>query len=724
MDDLIPSFLDRISMRWNALSAMGGNGRGIPPSVMERFIFDAPDVIPLSPPLVKGDLGGLKEIARRLDVAISKTQDYFLRTQKPDGHWVGELEADTTLTADYILLMHFLGEVNEREQQRAARYLIKKQLGSTEGQLQNTVSDAVSRKSGVALPPDGGWNIYANGPSEISASVKAYFALKLAGYSPEEPFMQKARQCILSLGGVMKCNAFTKIYLAIFGQLDWRWAPATPVEMMLFPTLFPFNIYEMSYWSRCIVVPLTIVAAKGYSVKVPVNIDELYIVPRGQARDDIKRDPGITWRNFFINANWFFKRYDNYHIGFLRRWALKKAVTWILTRVEKSGGLGAIWPGIINTIFALKALGYPNDHPQIRRALHEVQLLKIEDEDSLHMQPCVSPVWDTGWAVIALHDSGLPRNHPALVRAGEWLLSKEVREYGDWRVKCPDVEPSGWYFEYANEWYPDTDDSAVVLMGLQRVVQPDAGKKAEALLRGTRWLLGMQGSDGGWGAFDKDNNRRVLNHIPFADFGAVLDPSTSDVTGRCLDWLGRVGFGLSHPAVAKAVEFLKNEQEADGSWFGRWGCNYIYGTWSVLSGLASVGEDMQSNYIRRAVTWLKGVQLNDGGWGERCISYHDPSFKAKGPSTPSQTAWAIMGLLAAGEVDCPEIERGIDYLTCTQRADGTWEEEEFTATGFPRFFYLEYHEYRNYFPLMAMSRYRNLRCQNQMRKAVVASKSR
>jgi squalene-hopene/tetraprenyl-beta-curcumene cyclase len=666
-------------MYWQAPS---GNEKEIPPEVLERFAFNAPkDFSPLE------GVDGLEE-------AIGKTQDYFLRTQKTDGHWVGELEADTTLTADYILLMHFLGDVDKREQERAARYLIKKQQA------------------------DGGWNIYANGPSEISASVKAYFALKLAGYSLDEPFMQKARQCILNLGGVMKGNAFTKIYLAIFGQLDWKWAPATPVEMMLFPTVFPFNIYEMSYWSRCIVVPLTIVAAKGYRVKVPVNIDELYTVPREQAKSDIKRDPGITWRNFFINADWFFKRYDRHHIGSLRRWALKKAVTWVLARVEKSAGLGAIWPGIINTIFALKALGYPNDHPQIKRALNEVQLLKIEDDDSLHMQPCASPVWDAGWVVIALHDSGLPRNHPALVRAGEWLLGKEVRENGDWVLKCPNVEPSGWYFEYANEWYPDVDDSAAVLMGIQRVTIPHSGK-AESLLRGTRWLLGMQCSDGGWGAFDRDNNRKVLNHIPFADFGALLDPSTSDVTGRCLDWLGRVGFGLEHSAVQRAIEFLKKEQETDGSWFGRWGCNYIYGTWSVLSGLASVGEDMRSDYVRRAVAWLKSVQLENGGWGETCMTYHDPSFKGKGPSTPSQTAWTILGLLAAGEADSPEVEKGIDYLLRTQRPDGTWEENEFTATGFPRFFYLEYHEYRNYFPLMAMSRYRNLALKGRVKREAV-----
>jgi squalene-hopene/tetraprenyl-beta-curcumene cyclase len=667
MDELIPGLLDRINMRWQAINANGD----IPPAVLDRFVYDVPkDFLPEMP-------------ASDVEYAISKAQRYLLGVQKADGHWVGELEADSTLTSDYILLMHFLGEVDAEKQRKAANYILKKQL------------------------PDGGWNIYANGPSEVSATVKAYFALKLAGFSPEEPFMQKARKCALALGGIMKCNAFTKIYLAIFGQLDWKWVPSTPPEMMLLPTLFPINIYEMSYWSRCIVVPLTIVAGKGYGVEVGVGLDELYALP---VKGAMKRDqPGLTWRNFFIAFDDLLKRYEVFHISFLREYALGRAAKWMFARIEKSGGLGAIWPGIINSIFAMKALGYPNDHPQIRRALKEVELLKIEEEDSLHLQPCVSPVWDAAWAVIALHDSGLPRNHLALVKAGEWLLGKEVREYGDWRVKNPYVEPSGWYFEYANEWYPDVDDSAVVLMALQRTVLPGGGKKEEVFLRATRWLLGMQCRDGGWGAFDKDNNRKMLNHVPFADFGALLDPPTSDVTARCLDWLGRVGFDTGHNVVVRAVEFLKKEQERDGSWYGRWGCNYVYGTWSALAGLASVGEDMSADYIKRAVGWLKSVQLPDGGWGERCDSYKDPALKGKGPNTPSQTAWAIMGLLAAGEVDCPEVERGVDYLLRTQKQDGSWDEEEFTATGFPRFFYLEYHLYRDYFPLMALSRYRNLR---------------
>lgn len=675
MDKLVPRFLDRFNMR---LKSTRSNGR-IPLSVMDRFAYNAPRDFP---PDVS---------ASELENAVRKSQDFMLGIQRPDGHWVGELEADATLTADYILLMHLLatsgGEVDVVQQRKAANYVLGKQLS------------------------DGGWNLYANGPSEVSASVKAYFALKLAGYSPDETFMQRARGCILGLGGIMKCNAFLKIYLSIFRQLDPRWAPAAPVEMMLLPSILPLNIYEMSYWSRCIVVPLTIVQARDYSVDVGVTIDELYAEPKEASKDDIERErPALTWYNFFITMDGLFKRYQKRPIHFLRETAVKKATDWMLSRQEKSAGLGAIWPGIINTIFALKALGYPNDHPEIKRQLREVEQLKIEEEDSLRMQPCTSPVWDTGWAVIALHDSGLPRNHPALLDAAKWLLGKEVRNYGDWCIKNPKVEPSGWYFEYACEWFPDTDDSAVVLMGLQRTALLEAGgKKEAALLRGTRWLLGMQCTYGGWGAFDKDSNKDFLNRIPFADFGAILDPPSSDVTGRCLDWLGRAGFGMDHRTVIRAMEFLKKEQEKDGSWFGRWGVNYIYGTWSALSGLESVGEKMDKDYIKRATAWLKSVQLPDGGWGERCTSYHDPAYKGKGPATPSQTAWAVMGLLAAGEADCPEVEKGVNHLIGTQKDDGSWDEDEWNAVGFPRFFYLEYHLYRNYFPLMALSRYRNLK---------------
>ncbi|MBI2472709.1 MAG: squalene--hopene cyclase [Planctomycetes bacterium] len=622
-----------------------------------------------------------------LDNTISSAQQYLLNNQNhSDGHWVGILEADTTITSDYIMLMHFLGKIDHEKQRKAVNLLLEHQL------------------------PDGGWNIYHGGPSEISASVKAYFALKLAGYSADELFLQKARKCILDMGGIMKTNCFTKIYLAMFGQVDWQAVPAVPAEMILFPPGFYFSIYEMSYWSRCIVVPLSIAIDK--KPHIPVGDDllrELYLVPRDKVVYRIKRDQsGWCWHNFFIDADSIFRRYEQHPIKFVRKIALRKAEKWMLDHLEKSGGLGAIWPAIINSIFAMKCLGYPDDHPALVNQLREVEKLVVYEEDKLYLQPCVSPVWDTAWAIIALHESGIPGTHPALQKAGEWLLSKEVRNFGDWALKCKVEEPSGWYFQYANEFYPDTDDSAAVLMALQRVSLPESSHKEKTFLRGLRWIQAMQCDDGGWGAFDRNNNKAILNHIPFADFNALLDPSTSDVTGRCLEFLGRTGFSKTYVNIRKAVELLQKEQEKDGSWFGRWGANYIYGTWSVLSALLAVGEDMNKPYIKKAAEWMKSVQNSDGGWGETIKSYDDPSLKAIGKSTPSQTAWALLTLFAAGEVKSDAVEKGIKFLLSGQKEDGSWDEIEFTATGFPKVFYLKYHMYRNYFPLFALGRYRNL----------------
>ncbi|MEK6559251.1 MAG: squalene--hopene cyclase, partial [Planctomycetota bacterium] len=401
----------------------------------------------------------------------------------------------------------------------------------------------------------------------------------------DEPFMQKARQCILDMGGIMKANCFTKIYLAMFGQVDWQAVPAVPAEMILFPPGFYFSIYEMSYWSRCIVVPLSIAIDK--KPHIPVGDDllkELYLVPRNKVVYRIKRDQsGWCWHNFFIDADSIFRRYEQHPIKFIRKIALKKAEKWMLEHIEKSGGLGAIWPGIINSVFAMKCLGYPDTHPALVSQLKEVEKLIVYESDKLYMQPCVSPVWDTAWTVIALHESGVPSTDPALQKAGEWLLSKEVRNFGDWALKCKVEEPSGWYFQYANEFYPDTDDSAAVLMALQRVSLPEGAHKEKTFLRGLRWIQAMQCDDGGWGSFDRNNNKAILNYIPFADFNALLDPSTSDVTGRCLEFLGRIGFTKTYTNIRTAVEFLQKEQERDGSWFGRWGANYIYGTWAVLS---------------------------------------------------------------------------------------------------------------------------------------------
>lgn len=682
MRNFLISFFERLETSIHKFNGNGnGNGNGnhpIPELSEHELRFE-------SMPLGAGFHTPLST-KNPLDITIYRAQQYLLRNQnRSDGHWVGILEADTTITSEYIMLMHFLGKVNQEKQRLAANLLCEHQI------------------------PDGGWNIYYGGPSEISASVKAYFALKLAGYSANEPFMQKARKRILEMGGIMKANCFTKIYLAMFGQVDWQAVPAVPAEMILFPPGFYFSIYEMSYWSRCIVVPLSIAIAK--KPHIPVGDDmlkELYLIPREKVVYRIKRDQsGLSWHNFFIDADSIFRRYEQQPIKFIRRMALRKAEKWMLDHVEKSGGLGAIWPAMVNSIFAMKCLGYPDDHPALKSQLQEVENLVVYEVNKLYLQPCVSPVWDTAWAIIALHDSGIPGSDPALQKAGRWLISKEVRNFGDWALKCKVEEPSGWYFQYANEFYPDTDDSAAVLMALQRVSLPETAHKEASVLRGLRWIMAMQCDDGGWGAFDRNNNRAILNHIPFADFNALLDPSTSDVTARCTEFLGRIGFSKTSGQIRMAIEFLKKEQEKDGTWFGRWGANYIYGTWSVLAGLAAVGEDMNKPYIKKAVAWLKSVQNSDGGWGETIKSYDDPFLKAIGKSTPSQTAWALLGLMAAGEIHSDAVERGIKFLLMKQKEDGSWDEVEFTATGFPKVFYLKYHMYRNYFPLMALGRYRN-----------------
>ncbi|BBO16034.1 squalene--hopene cyclase [Candidatus Brocadia pituitae] len=658
-----------------------GNGNGkhhVPDLSKDNLRFES---LPM-----RANIHASPAIKNPLDTGILRSQRYLLRNQnRSEGYWVGILEADTTITSDYIMVMHFLGKVDHEKQKMAANLLREHQLS------------------------DGGWNIYYGGPSEISASVKAYFALKLAGYTADEPFMQSARKCILNKGGIMKANCFAKIYLAMFGQVDWQAVPAVPAEMILFPPGFYFSIYEMSYWSRCIVVPLSIAIAKKPHILVGDDLlKELYLIPREKVVYRIKRDQsGLSWHNFFIDADSIFRRYEQHPIKCIRRIALKKAEKWMLDHLEKSGGLGAIWPAIVNSIFAMKCLGYPDDHPAFVKQLQEIEELIVYDGSKLYLQPCVSPVWDTAWAIIALHESGVPSADPGIQKAGQWLLSKEVKNFGDWALKCKVDEPSGWYFQYANEFYPDTDDSAAVLMALQRVSLPEKAGKEASFLRGIRWLLAMQCDDGGWGAFDRNNNKAILNHIPFADFNALLDPSTSDVTARCMEFLGRIGFGKSSQHIRKAVAFLRKEQEADGSWFGRWGANYIYGTWSVLSGFSSVGEDMSLPYIRKAIGWLKSVQNSDGGWGETIQSYNDPFLKAIGKSTPSQTAWALLGLLAGGETKSEAVERGIEFLLKKQKEDGTWDETEFTATGFPKVFYLKYHMYRNYFPLIALSRYRN-----------------
>ncbi len=638
---------------------------------------------------VMGSLG-TESVAVKRDAltAIQKSQTYVLKRQAPEGFWTDDLEADTSLTSEYLMFRRFLGKVDPVKEKKAVRYLIDSQL------------------------PEGGWNIYHDGPSNISSSVKAYFALKLSGISSHESFMRKARENILERGGVMSANVFTKIGLALFGQFNWRGIPLMPPELILLPRWFYFNLYEVSYWSRAVIVPLLIIYDKKplCVISKDAGIDELYTVPKEQLSYRFQKDQKwFTWKNFFITVDEILKRYDRYHLGSLRRRALKEAEDWLVEHIRGEGGLGGIYPAMANSVIALRCLGYAEDHPLVLKGIREIEALEVKGEDSLYLQPCHSPIWDTCLTMNALLDVGLPRNHPALINAAHWLISKQTTREGDWKVKVPHAEPGGWYFQFENEFYPDNDDTAVVLMALAKVTLPDELSKRKAILRGLKWLLAMQCKDGGWGAFDMENKKVIFNQIPFADHGALLDPSTCDLAGRVLEALGVLGYDASFPPAAAAIKFIRRNQEPEGCWYGRWGVNFVYGTWSVLAGLALIGEDLGQEYVRRAVEWLKSRQNPDGGWGESCASYKDRRLAGVGRSTPSQTAWALMGLLRAGRVKDPAVRRGIDYLLMTQNENGTWDEQEFTGTGFPGVFYLRYHMYSKYFPLWALSLYQTLR---------------
>jgi len=646
--------------------------------------------------------------AESLDEAIRRSQGWFLARQDAKGFWVAELEADGTLTSEYLMLRRFLDLVDPEREQKAVHYLRAMQL------------------------PDGGWPIYYGGPAEISSSVKAYFALKLSGVPAHDPDMVRAREAILSKGGVVAASVFTKVALALFGQYDWRGIPTMPPEIMLLPKRFYFSLYAISYWSRAVLIPLLIVFAHRPVCRIPSEqgIDELYAQPREDVRyrdvPPLKKDAAwFTWRNMFISLDAVLKVYDRMPIRGLRERALRKAVLWMLEHIKGEGGLGGIYPAMSNSIVALRCLGYGVDHPLLVKALRAIEALEVYETveghagqgrvESLHLQPCFSPIWDTALLINALIESGLPQDHPALQKAAGWLLSRQTTTVGDWKVSAPAAEPGGWYFQFENEFYPDVDDTAVVVMGLVKARLEDREAQRLALRRGYRWTMAMQGSNGGWGAYDKDNNRVVFNLIPFADHRALLDPSTADLAGRCLEMLGAMGYDRTHPAVKPALEFLRREQEVDGSWYGRWGVNYIYGTWSVLAGLRSIGEDLSAPAVRKAVAWLESKQNPDGGWGESCLSYVDPTTAGIGESTPSQTAWALLALLSASVSDSLSVVRGVNYLLRNQRRDGSWKEVRHTGTGFPRVFYLRYHWYCQYFPLWALAMYRNVKTRGETR---------
>ena len=563
--------------------------------------------------------------------------------------------------------------------------------------------------------PDGGWNIYHGGPAEVNATIKAYLALKLAGVPATDPRMLRARQTALSLGGVPRMNTFSKLYLALLGLYPWEYVPTIPCEIILIGKWFYVNFNEMSSWSRSMLVPLSIINHFKPTRPVPAEarLDELF--PEGYHERDLMlaRDPAwFTWRNFFIwldKLHKFAEHFAVLRIHPFRARALRNAERWMVERFEGSDGLGAIFPSILNSLIALKSLGYADDHPLARRAEQELKKLQHETAESVRMEPCTSPVWDSAIVAIALHESGLSSDHPALTRCAEWLMDREVRFRGDWQYKNPaPVEPSGWVFEYHNQYNPDVDDTAMVLLALRKIPTRDPRRRDACFQRGLNWTLTFQCKDGGWASFDKDCTKGILEKVPFADHNAMLDPECADITARILELLGYENFDLKHPQVRKALEFIRERQEADGSWYGRWGVNYIYGTWQVLRGLRALGLDMRQPWLVKARDWLERVQHEDGGWGERCDTYDDPVFKGQGPSTASQTAWAVMGLCAFGEPNRPSLKAGLEYLARTQNPDGSWSEAETTGTGFPRVFYLKYDMYRNSWPLLALATYRNL----------------
>ncbi|MCZ7646576.1 MAG: squalene--hopene cyclase [Planctomycetota bacterium] len=665
-----------------AMSAEGAFGGG-------------PNPVTLTPPsgslAVRGSLKDAPTPAlEAVEAAIQSSSEWFVRRQSAEGYWVAELEADTTLESYFILFKAFFGQRDHPKVAKYAKVILEEML------------------------PAGGWAMYEHGPAEISLSVLSYFALKIAGVPAEDPRMLKSRDAILALGGATKANTYTKFHLAFFDQYDWEHVPAIPPEMIFLPSMSPINIYEMSSWSRTIFVPLSVIYALKPVCPLPkaCHVDELFVGGREHANLALPRDNrALSWTNFFLLTDRALKIAERFPIQAARRLAIKRAEMWMIERFEASGGLGAILPAMMNSVLALRILGYPEDDPRIEHGIRELDKLEIPDPagETIRIQPCHSPVWDTAIGTYALAVAGRPGDDPALQKAAAWLLSKEVKRPGDWSVKN-NVPPSGWYFEFENEFYPDVDDTIMVMMALRNLHPKGERAKVDAALeRALRWVLGMQNRDGGWGAFDRDNDMDFLTKVPFADHNAMIDPSTADLTSRCLEMFATIApeiFTLEHPVVKRALAFIKKDQCKDGSWYGRWGVNYLYGTWQVLRGLRLIGEDMSKGYVRKAVEWLRGIQLDDGGWGERCDTYEDPSRKGKGPSTASQTAWATMGLLNAGHGSSQAVRRGIAYLLETQTAAGTWDEDEWTGTGFPKVFYLKYHYYRHYWPLMAFGQYR------------------
>ena len=653
----------------------------------------------------------------RMDLAMEKVSDGIARAvnclwaqQHEQGYWVGELEADSMLEADYIF-MHTLLSTGDR------------------GKMERCINEILRHQN-----EDGGWSLYPGGPSNINYGVKCYLALKLMGWKADHPVMVKARENVLSLGGVVQCNTFTKIYLCSLGQYDYDAVPAVPPEMLLFPSWCYFNIYEISAWSRCILVPLSVIYAKKPFKKIPAEqgIDELFVGGRKNAKLRLRWDTKhlFSWRNFFLFTDRLAHWCERVHIRPLRKMALKKAERWMLDHFEKSDGLGAIYPAMLNAIVALRYLGYSESDPQVIRARDEFEKLGIDcpkgtpeyPTPTFRMQPCFSPVWDTAQVLSTLGEAGLPRTDPRMVKAADWLLSKEIRYQGDWSHNVKNVDASCWCFFFNNDHQPDVDDTGEVLLALKAVDNPRERYQYEVTQRAIDWVFAMQCKNGGWASFDKDNTKKIFESIPFADHNAMIDPPTVDITGRILEMLAAYGYTRRDKRVEKAVQFVLREQEKDGSWFGRWGVNYLYGTFLALRGLQAMEFDYLEPQVQASAEWIRMVQNPDGGWGETCGTYDDPNQRGVGPSTPSQTAWALLGLLAANDTRSDSVAKGIRWLIERQYADGSWDElmpsrngeSYYTGTGFPRVFYLGYHMYKLYFPLLALTTYKKALAKEEM----------
>ena len=651
------------------------------------------------------------DVNQAADEAVRRSQDYFRRTQYPEGYWWGELESNPTMEAEYLMLCHFTGRHDQERWRKVCNYILSKQRN------------------------DGSWSQYYEAPGDVSTSVECYFALKLAGHSPDTEPLRKAREFILSKGGIPKVRVFTKIWLALFGQWDWKGTPNMPPEMIFLPSWAPFNIYEFASWARATVVPMLIILTRQPYCAVPesANIDELY--PGGREDTDYrlpKPTSGFGWSKALYWADKLVGLYQRLPVHPFRGRAERKIIQWVLNHQEADGSWAGIQPPWVYSLIALHTLGYGPDHEAVKKGFQGFEGFALEDEDKCNVQACISPVWDTCIAQLALLESGIDPEDSMVQSSARWLMDKQIYAAADWQVRAKDTRPGGWSFEFDNLTYPDIDDASIVVMALDQVRLPEAEepRRADSIQRGVEWMAGMQSKNGGWAAFDKDNNKKYLTKIPFSDFGETLDPPSVDVTAHLLEMYGRLGYTREDRAVDRGFAYVISEQEEDGSWFGRWGVNYVYGIGAVLPALEAIGEDMSQAYIRLAVDWTVAHQNQDGGWGESCGSYVDPNLRGVGPSTASQTAWALLGLVAAGEHESEAAQRGLLYLAETQLEDGTWDEPYFTGTGFPGYgvgerlkampdigetsyqgldmpagFMINYHLYRNYWPLLALGRY-------------------